>query len=75
MELSKDPISVRIARLNNIFLGRVSSGNMHYLGREGLVDALVLLYDECNNDHLKKDRNIALFVEKCMFFFSFLFYI
>jgi citron Rho-interacting kinase len=73
MESSKDPISVRIARLNNIFLGRVSSGNMHYLGREGLVDALVLLYDECNNDYLKKDRNIALFVEKCMYF-SFLFY-
>jgi hypothetical protein len=29
-----------------------------------LLDALILLYDECNNDILKKDRNIAIFVEK-----------
>lgn len=71
MESSKEPISVRIARLNNLFLGRVGAGNMHYLGREGLMDALVVLYDECNNDHLKKDQNIALFVEKCMYFFLF----
>jgi hypothetical protein len=69
MEPSKEPICVRIARLNSIFLGRADAGNVnakkHCLGREGLMDALILLYDECNNDALKKDRNIALFVEKC----------
>jgi citron Rho-interacting kinase len=69
MEPSKEPICVRIARLNSVFLGRAGAGNVnakeHYLRREGLLDALILLYDECNNDALKKDRNIALFVEKC----------
>ncbi|XP_069684092.1 citron rho-interacting kinase isoform X2 [Periplaneta americana] len=68
MEPSKEPISVRIARLNSLLLGRVGTGNVlakkHRLGREGLMDALIVLYDECNNDTLKKDRNIALFVEK-----------
>lgn len=74
MEPSKEPICVRITRLNNIFLGRPGAGNVnakkHYLGREGLIDALILLYDECNNDALKKDRNIALFVEKCNLIFN-----
>jgi len=65
MESSREPISVRIARLNNLFLGRAGAGNTHYVGREGLLDALILLYDECNNDILKKDRNIAIFIEKC----------
>ncbi|KAJ9599608.1 hypothetical protein L9F63_009925, partial [Diploptera punctata] len=63
---TKEPISVRITRLNRLFLGR--NGNAvsrkHYLGREGLLDALTVLFDECNNDVLKKDRNIAAFVEK-----------
>jgi citron Rho-interacting kinase len=79
MEPSKEPISVRIARLNSLFMGRVCAGNglvkKHCLGREGLMDALIVLYDECNNDTLKKDRNIALFVEKCMYFFCCQFYV
>ncbi|XP_068087036.1 citron rho-interacting kinase [Anabrus simplex] len=69
MEPSKEPISVRIARMNNLFLGRPGTflnciNSKHHLGREGLLDALVVLYDECNNDTLKKDRNIGSFVDK-----------
>jgi hypothetical protein len=67
MESSREPISVRVARLNNIFLGRAGAGNVPHLGREGLMDALILLYDECNKDALKKDRNISIFVEKCTY--------
>ena len=70
MGSSREPISVRIARLNNLFLGRAGAVNIHYLGREGLMDALILLYDECNNDVLKKDRNISIFIEKCMYVLS-----
>ena len=66
---SKEPISVRITRLNRLFLGRNGNGSAvcrkHFFGREGLLDTLTVLYDECNNDALKKDRNIAAFVEKC----------
>jgi citron Rho-interacting kinase len=65
----EEPVCVRIARLNSIFFGRRGAENVHAkkhcLGREGLLDALILLYDECNNDTLKKDPNIAVFVEKC----------
>ncbi|GLH00471.1 Serine/threonine-protein kinase Genghis Khan [Gryllus bimaculatus] len=69
MEPCKEPVSVRITRLNNFFLGRGGSAantllSKQFIGREGLLDALVVLYDECNNDALKKDKNIAKFVEK-----------
>ncbi|XP_071448673.1 citron Rho-interacting kinase [Hetaerina americana] len=69
MEPSKEPISVRIARLNNLFLGKTTSSNpaivnKHWVSREGLLDALIVLYDECNNDALKRDKHIANFVDK-----------
>lgn len=61
METSKEPISVRITRMNNIVLGRTPKSLMR---REGLIDSLLLLYDECNSDTMKKDPNIAAFVDK-----------
>ncbi|XP_046386936.1 citron rho-interacting kinase [Ischnura elegans] len=68
MEPSKEPISVRIARLNNLFLSKTTSNtaivNKHWVSREGLLDALIVLYDECNNDALKRDKHIANFVDK-----------
>lgn len=65
MEPSKDAISVRLAKLNNQFLGRSTAGKRS-LHRDGLLDALSVLYDECNNETLKKgDVHIAKFVEKC----------
>lgn len=69
MEPLKEAISVRSARLNNHVLGRNinnASASMKCVAREGLLDALMALYDECNSDILKKsDKNIALFVDKC----------
>lgn len=35
------------------------------IGQEGLLDALLVLYDECNTDKLKKEKNVAAFVDKC----------
>lgn len=63
MEVSKEPISVRISRLNEQLVGR--SGKTKVIDREGLLDALTVLYDECNTEHLKKnDKYIGGFVEK-----------
>ncbi|XP_049838505.1 citron rho-interacting kinase [Schistocerca gregaria] len=65
MEPCRDPICVRIKRLNKLILNAdkcVFKNNC--LGREGLLDALIVLYDECSNDALKKDRHVELFVEK-----------
>ncbi|KAK5638338.1 hypothetical protein RI129_012633 [Pyrocoelia pectoralis] len=64
MEPSKDPINVRISQLNsNLTSSKTSKTSL--ISREGLLDALTVLYDESNNDCLKKcDRHIAEFVAK-----------
>lgn len=69
-----EAINVRTTRINHLILGRseatskVSRPVAEALSREGLLDALCLLYNECNKDFLKKnDRNIFDFVTKCKF--------
>lgn len=73
MSFNNEAISVRTTRLNNIILGQVDSPikSTRYvaenLNREGLLDAICLLYDECNKDGMRrKDKNITDFVAKCM---------
>ena len=41
------------------------------LNFDGLLDAFILLYNECSSKELQKDKNIANFVKQCMFFFFF----
>jgi hypothetical protein len=72
MEPSKEVINVRLCQLNGQLLGRGvafaggSSASKRLLTKETLLDALNVLYDECNNDSLKKnDEFITKFVEKC----------
>lgn len=68
MEASKESISVRVSHLNSQVLGRNSepqNGNKIKMDRESLLDALTVLYDECNTEALKKsDKFIASFVDK-----------
>lgn len=79
-------ISARTTRLNSLILGRpealpkeqkeICSG----INRDGLLDALFVLYDECNKDAIKKkNKNVLDFTNKCEFvvdwiFWMFLFY-
>lgn len=67
-----EAINVRTTRIDHLILGhseatsKVSKSVAEALSREGLLDALCLLYNECNKDFLKKkDRNIFDFVTKC----------
>lgn len=68
-----EPINARTTRMNHLILGRPGATSkvaarsvIEALSREGLLDALCLLFDECNKDYLKKkDRNIFDFVNKC----------
>lgn len=76
MSHKSETISVRTARLNHILLGQVDAALKtnkticEGLNREGLLDALCCMYDECNKDNLKrKDKNVAEFVNKCKWFF------
>lgn len=68
----EESISARITRLNNLILGRseatskIAKPVAEGLCREGLLDAICLLYNECNKENLKKkDKNICEFVNKC----------
>lgn len=69
MEPSKEAIAVRITRLNRLILGKVTSGSSKLkktIDREALLDALTALYDECNDDPVKKcDELVKAFVDKC----------
>lgn len=67
-------ISSRSARLNSILLGRPEALSKERkeicqgINREGLLDALFVLYDECNKDAIKKkNKNIADFTNKCKY--------
>ncbi|CAG9767567.1 unnamed protein product [Ceutorhynchus assimilis] len=66
MEALKDPVSVRVARLNAEFTRLPKNVNKtSLLNRETILDALQVLYEECNNENLQKtDSNIAEFVKK-----------
>lgn len=66
MEHSKDPISVRVARINSEIVGKKAKFDIDtFLARETLLDVLQALYDECSLESLQKyDANIAKFVEK-----------
>lgn len=70
MEPSKEPIAVRITRLNRQILGKITGGTTKFskktIDREALLDALTVLYDECNDDPIKRtDELVKAFVDKC----------
>lgn len=67
-----EAISVRTTRINNLILAQTEATSKcskplaEGLCREGLLDALCVLYNECNKEFLKKkDRNIFDFVHRC----------
>lgn len=63
MDPLKEPISVRTGRINNQLICKNSLKNL--ITRETVLDALNTLYDECNNDNLKKsDPQIGQFIDK-----------
>ncbi|XP_075159790.1 citron rho-interacting kinase sticky isoform X2 [Haematobia irritans] len=69
MAASGDAITVRITRLNNAILGGrgygVSSELSDSVNREGLLDALCVLYSECDKEAVRKrDKNVMEFVNK-----------
>ncbi|CAH2259548.1 jg24268 [Pararge aegeria aegeria] len=68
MEPSKEAIAIRVTRINRLILGKVTSGNSKLfkkIDRESLLDALTVLYDECNEDPVKKcDELVRIFLDK-----------
>ncbi|XP_030357402.1 citron Rho-interacting kinase isoform X2 [Strigops habroptila] len=62
-----EPITSRISRLNLLFQGKplfVTQQQMSPLSREGILDSLFVLFEECRNPALMKIKHIGNFVEK-----------
>lgn len=67
METARDSIGVRANRLHNQIFAKEPKNGDTTLSKEGLLDAFQALYEECNNDYLKKqDKNIQVCL--CIFF-------
>ncbi|KAI8784639.1 serine/threonine-protein kinase MRCK alpha [Biomphalaria glabrata] len=53
----------RLRRLEEIYLKGVAKSNGLAVSIETLLDALLVLYDECNSAALRREKNISEFVE------------
>uniref|UniRef100_A0A8C3KUY5 Citron Rho-interacting kinase n=1 Tax=Calidris pygmaea TaxID=425635 RepID=A0A8C3KUY5_9CHAR len=62
-----EPITSRISRLNLLFQGKplfVTQQQMSPLSREGILDSLFVLFEECRNPALMKIKHVGNFVRK-----------
>ncbi|NXF80364.1 CTRO kinase, partial [Sclerurus mexicanus] len=62
-----DPITSRASRLNLLFQGKplfVTQQQMSPLSREGILDSLFVLFEECRNPTLMKIKHVGNFVKK-----------
>ncbi|NXE72033.1 CTRO kinase, partial [Cochlearius cochlearius] len=62
-----EPIATRISRLNLLFQGKplfVTQQQMSPLSREGILDSLFVLFEECRNPALMKIKHVGNFVKK-----------
>ncbi|CAH1802517.1 unnamed protein product [Owenia fusiformis] len=65
MEGCNEPIPSRIARLNQMVCGKPSAvGRKALASREALLDALFVLFDECQHTELRNNTYIASFISK-----------
>ncbi|KAM6298110.1 citron Rho-interacting kinase isoform 1-T1 [Aegotheles albertisi] len=62
-----EPITSRISQLNLLFQGKplfVTQQQMSPLSREGILDSLFVLFEECRNPALMKIKHVGNFVKK-----------
>uniref|UniRef100_A0A8B9EH60 Citron Rho-interacting kinase n=1 Tax=Anser cygnoides TaxID=8845 RepID=A0A8B9EH60_ANSCY len=62
-----EPIASRVSRLNSLFQGKplfVTQQQMSPLSREGILDSLFVLFEECRNPSLMKIKPVGNFVKK-----------
>ena len=60
------PADGRVAELETLFLGGPLSGHMHAaksFSVETLLDILVVLFDECCNSSLRREKTVSEFIE------------
>ncbi|XP_031559571.1 serine/threonine-protein kinase MRCK alpha-like isoform X2 [Actinia tenebrosa] len=59
--MASDPVRERLKQLDQLFTYGSSENGSYSL--ETLLDVLLLLYDECCNSTLRRDKNISEFIE------------
>ncbi|KAB7502719.1 Citron Rho-interacting kinase [Armadillidium nasatum] len=64
LDSSSEPIIQRLQKIddaiNSIGVSSTETSNAHrFLAKDGLLDALLVLYDECNNETLKRNKIIG----------------
>jgi hypothetical protein len=66
-DIRMESITNRIQVLDGLIKGQVDSDDIHtsLLTRDGLLDSLLLLYEECGHENLMKNKHVAAFVRKC----------
>lgn len=53
----------RLAQLARLYVSGVQNSSGQALSIESLLDVLVVLYDECCNTTLRREKNISEFVD------------
>lgn len=68
---SADPICVRNSLLQHVLLGKRKlfdgEKDQPQLTKDGLIDAMLVLYDECSTAISTKDETTVNFVDKCKY--------
>lgn len=59
--MASDPVRDRLKQLDQLFNCGSSENGSYSL--ETFLDVLLLLYDECCNSTLRRDKNISEFIE------------
>jgi len=64
-----ESISSRLSKLNRLLIGRSSvTENKTLVTRDGLLDVLFLLFEECNQDYLARNQYVTAFTGKCKYY-------
>ena len=53
----------RVRKLEKLYSSPISDINSEVFSIDTLIDALLVLYDECNTSLLKRDKHVAEFLE------------
>lgn len=62
----EEGIESRIEKLSAMLHGQREDGVRRFLvGHDGLLDALLALFEECKKEQLMKNKHVASFVQKC----------
>lgn len=64
-------VEQRLKELEKLVFGH--KGVDEYLNVDLLLDALIVLYDECSHSTLRKEKSVSDFIERGKFYYQILF--